>query len=243
VGYVVQRAMQLGDALQTPEVTAAFEALGQVPLPGGERFDAGCLKLVPVTTRALWHVRVQLLSATARTATVALPQKLVDDATKLRATLFKVVEYVCADDSDPDDPVTEDLASIRSVEGPRFLDLATDLSRLAAYYRDPAWRPSFLSEGVRYRAEDGVRAEALAHDILQKLRQADDTAAAWTLELHRGWTELTRTWAALRRGGGFVFNGKLDAKLPPLGALRPVRASRGATDGTDDGNGSPAKPG
>ena len=65
--------------------------------------------------------------------------------------------------------------------------------------------------------EDGARAATLSHEILQKLRQGDDTAATWTVELQRGWTELGRMWATLRRGGAFVFHGRLDAKLPLLG--------------------------
>lgn len=242
VGYVVQRVMQLADALQTPEVLAAYAALEKVPLLGGERYDASCLTVVPVTARALWHVRAQLLSASARAVTVALPQKLVDEAGGLRATMLKVVEYVCVDERDDDDPVAEDLASIRKVEGPKYIDLATDLTRLAAYYRDPVWQPRLAAEGVRYRPEDGARAATLSHEILQKLRQGDDTAATWTVELQRGWTELGRMWATLRRGGAFVFHGRLDAKLPLLGALRPTRARCGATNDADDPAPTPARP-
>ncbi|MFO0602046.1 MAG: hypothetical protein U0324_02675 [Polyangiales bacterium] len=240
LAFVTWRVIQIGDALQRAEVHVAFEGLGAVLLPGGGRFDAGCVRALPVIGRALWHARTRQLSAAAQATTVSLPTALVDEATALRGRMLKVVEYQCVDEANPDDPVAADLASIRSVQGPRYLDLATDLSRLAAYYHSPEWRPVLREDKRRYREGDGKAADDLAASILTQLQQRDDSAAVWAVEVNRGWADLQRTWEAVRRGAAFVFGDDVDAHVPALGTLRPAPGRKGAAN--DDEPAKPAEP-
>jgi hypothetical protein len=141
LGFVTWRVIQIGDSLQAREVLAAFDGLGAVALPDGERFDAGCVRALPVIGRALWHARTRRLTAAAQSTTVSLPTALVEKATALRGRMLKVVEYQCVDEGDPADPVAADLASIRAVQGPRYLDLVTDLSRLGRLLPRPEVAP------------------------------------------------------------------------------------------------------
>lgn len=238
LAFVTWRVIQIGDSLQSKEVLAAFDALGNLALPNGERFDAGCVRALPVIGRALWHARTRQLTAAAQAVTVSLPTKLVEEATKLRGRMLKVVEYQCVDEDDADDPVAADLASIRAVQGPRYLDLATNLSRLAAYYRDPQWLPVLQADARRYNEKHGALADSLAGRILTQLQQRDDGAAVWAIEVNRGWADLQSTWDAARRGASFLFWPDADAKVPPLGAIRPAPGRKGAANDDEE----PAKP-
>lgn len=226
LAYVTARVIQIGNSLSEPATLAAFDALTKVPLPGGATYDATPVRLLPTVARALWYARSQYLTADAQSSTVSLPPALVTEATKLRAKMFKVVEYQCVDDDDPEDPVAADLASIREVQGPRYLDLATDLSRLAVYYRNPTWISLLEADTRRFNAKDALRADKLAGDILTALHQSSDVAATWLTEIYRGWSELQAFYEVARRGGSFVFWSELDEKIPPLGALRPPSTTR-----------------
>lgn len=221
VGYVTSRVIQIGASLGKPATLAAFKALEGVPLPGGA-YDAGCVRALPVIGRALWHARMQHLSADAQTSTVALPPAVVTQATAVRNRMFKVIEYHCANSEVDDDPVTADLASIAEVQGSRYLDLATDLSRLAAYYHNDQWRPVLAHDRRHYKADDAQTADRLAASILSQLHQRSDQSALWLLEIYRGWADLQRTYDAVRRGASFVLWPLHDAAVPPLGALRPA---------------------
>ncbi len=226
LGFVTARVLQIGRALAEPGTLASFDALAAVPLADASPYDAGAVRRLPVIALALWHARYCYLTASAQATTVALPPETVAAATKLREVMLRVVAYHCVDANNPDDKVAADLDSIRAVEGPRYLDLATDLSRLAAYYRDPRWLPVFTTDTRHFRASDGEAAEKAAADILARLHQRTDEAATWLVELYRGWADLQRTYDVVRRGASFVFWGD-EAKVPPLGSLRP--AARKAT--------------
>ena len=226
LAYVIARVLQIAGPLHEPEIYAAFEALSKVPLPDGERYDASAVRLLPVAAKALWYARSQYLSADAQGSTVSLPPTLVGDATATRVTMFKVIEYNCVDENNPEDPVTADLVSIQAVQGPRYLDLATDLSRLASYYRSPAWLPVLQADTRRFNPKDAMRAEELAAKILTALHKGNDAASEWLLEIYRGWSELQHLYDEVRRGASFVFWGALDENVPPLGALRPAVSQR-----------------
>lgn len=230
LAYVSARVIQIGTALSEPATLAAYDALTKVPLPDGAKFDAAPVKLLPTVARAIWYARTQYLTADAQSSTVALPPALVAEATKLRAKKFKVVEYNCVDDDDPEDPVAADLESIKEVQGPRFLDLATDLSRLAAYYRNPTWIPVLEADTRRFNPKDALRAEKLAADILAALHQRSDASSTWLVELYRGWSELQEFYDVARRGGSFVFWGELDARIPALGSMRAPSSRKSASE-------------
>lgn len=230
LAYVTARVIQIGTALTEPATLAAYDALTKVPLPGGAKFDAAPVRLLPTTARAIWYARTQYLTADAQSSTVALPPALVAEATKLRAKQFKVIEYNCVDDEDPEDPVAADLGSIKEVQGPRFLDLATDLSRLSAYYRNPAWVPVLEADTRRFNPKDALRAEKLSADILAALHQRSDASSTWLVEIYRGWSELQAFYDVARRGGSFVFWSDLDARIPVLGSLRPPSSRKSASE-------------
>ncbi len=229
IAFVAARVIQIAKTLAEPATLAAFDALGKVPLPGGP-FDAGAVRLLPVVGKALWYARSQYLTADAQSATVSLAPALVNEATDVRGTMFKVIEYNCVDDKKADDPVAADLVSIRAVQGPRYLDLATDLSRLAAYYRNPAWLPVLQADARRFDPKHAVRAEELAAQILEELHKGSDAASRWLLEIYRGWSELQAVYDVARRGAAFVFWGVHDEVVPPLGALRPAVSQRKAPE-------------
>jgi len=223
--WVIARLLQVAGALSTPEVTRAFQGLALVPVPGGA-FDAGCVASVRVNALALWHARTAYLAAESRKSTAQLPAELVADATTLRKTMLRVVGYHCVDPMLLNDPVAADLASIRSVDGPFYLDLATDLSRLAVYYRNPAWADAFAKDVQNYRAADAAEADTLASKILLQLGQSDDEAARWLLEIRRGWATLLRDYAMVQRGAGFVFWPRGAEVAPSVGAMHAAVRKR-----------------
>jgi hypothetical protein len=241
VAFATSRVLQLAAALAEPATLAAFDALAAVPLPDGTTYDAGAVRLLPTIASALWYARTRYLTASAQSTTVALPPDAVAAATKLRDAMFRVVEFHCVDPSNAADKVAADLASIRAVEGPRYLDLATDLSRLAAYYRSPQWLPVLSTDARHFRASDGEAAERAAADILARLHQDSDEAATWLVELYRGWADLERTYDVVRRGASFVFWGD-EARVPPLGSLRPAPRKTAAAAAEDDPAPEPDEP-
>ncbi len=229
---VISRVLQVAKALQAPEVTRAFEGLATVPMPAGP-FVATCVASIETHALALWHVRTRYLAAESMSSSAKLPAVLVKEATDLRTTMFRVVGYHCVDPMRQDDPVARDLASIRSVDGSVYLDLATDLSRLAVYYRDPQWAAAFAGDVQNYRATDATTADATAAKILATLGERDDEAARWLQELQRGWAALQADYDMARRGAAVVFWPRGAEVVPALAALHAEGRRRGAAASAD----------
>lgn len=221
--YVLARTIQIGTAMKAPAVSEAFEALARVPLPTNA-FDPGCVATLTQTAQALWFVRTRLLVAETAQREALLPTALVTDATALRNRMLRAATYHCVDEDKPDEPVARELDAIRAVEGSRYLDLATDLSRLADIFRDPTWAPILTADGRRVRPTDAAEADARAAEILSSLGQRDTEHARWQAELRRGWAALRSAYEAVQRGATFVFWPRGEATVPPLGALRPPAA-------------------
>ena len=95
-----------------------------------------------------------------------------------------------------------------------------------------------LDDARRYNDKHGALAESLAGRILTQLQQREDGAAVWAIEVHRGWADLQGTWDAVRRGASFLFWPDADAKVPPLGAIRPAPGRKGAANDDEE----PAEP-
>jgi len=219
--YVLARVLQIAGSMKTPEVSEAFVALSRISMPGGA-FDAGCVETVRQTAEALWFVRTRLLIAEASHDEAALPGALVKRATGRRARMLRAVAYHCVDEDDPDDEMAREVASIRALQGSRHLDLASDLSRLAAIYRDPAWAPVLAADTRQVRPGDADEADRDAREILHQLGQHRGDHAHWQVELRRGWTALRAAYDQLQRGASMIFWPRGGALVPALGALRPA---------------------
>jgi len=220
LAYVLARVLQVGAAMKAPAVTEAFEALARVPMPAGP-FDPGCVATLTQTAQALWYVRTRLLVAETAQREALLPAALVAEATARRNRMLRAAQYHCVDEDKPDDEMARELEAIQKVQGSRYLDLATDLSRLATIFRDPVWGPLLAADTRRVQSTDADAADANAAEILSMLGHRDAQHAHWQTELRRGWATLRAAYDQVQRGATVIFWPRGEATVPALGALRP----------------------
>ena len=186
-------ALGIASELNQPKSRALFE---QLP---SELFDIADLDDLGPAALATWHAATQLLSASAQGSEAKLPVALVDEATRLRTRMLRVIDY----HFEPDMPQGREAADIRSGTG--YRDLAQDLTRLAVLYRDNA--AALKADTIRYRVEDAARGDALAGTILKELSAARNTEQKrWAERVMQAWAllsdlyaEVTATAAWLRR--------------------------------------------
>jgi len=167
-------------------------------------------------------------SADALALNVKVDATLVDTSMKLRARMLGLLEYTFQKDA----RMMTEVADIR--RGTGFLDLASDLTRLAHHYHVHHARLS--KDTVLFEADDEQLALRSANGILSTFKASDPNSAITDLR-NRAFTRLDDLYAALRSAMEFVFrnNPRELASFPVLRTAvlaLTARSSRG-TDGED----------
>ncbi|AKF05280.1 hypothetical protein [Sandaracinus amylolyticus] len=171
---------------------------------------------------ALWHAAVQRETKDATTPDAMLPTALVADATALKTTMIRVVTYVLADD----ETAMRELAAI--VSGVGYLDLASDLGRLATLY--DAHADALAADTLRYRAGDVDRARSLAARVVSALGVSTDHT--WADAVNRSYGVLATTYEPIRLFGIAMYrNSKPDELFPSLFSVRAAPQRRAPSGG------------
>jgi hypothetical protein len=202
-----------GRMVQQPEVLARFASL-----PAGEFDIQHALRLEPAAL-ATWYASLMLRSASV-TVGVKIPEHVMAKATAIKHLMLKVLEYNLGHDAN----LIAELADIR--EGTGYVDLASDLVRLATLYQAHA---ADLATDVRhYQADDAETAGRTAQAIHQVLGDGRDTSARyWSNYLPRAWSLLVTTYEEVSAAGRWLFrheNG--EARFPSLYTIGRQRRSR-----------------
>jgi hypothetical protein len=162
-------------------------------LPAAE-FDHSALEDLSDAAQAVLWAQAQLAEALAGVPGTRLPLDLLHEASALRGRMLDICAYHFRGDA----KLSAQTDDIRSGQG--YLDLAEDLSRLAALYR--AQRETLKQDLRFYRAADEGDALKLSQRIVAELRTTGPQAAresAW-----RSWALLNQLYEEVARGGRFL---------------------------------------
>ena len=206
-------AMGVGRLVQQADLRARFASL-----PARE-FDIRHVDDLETLARATWYARIAQDTAGASATEAKLPVDLVDLATTTKERMLKCAAYYF-----DGTPLQKEVDDIRSGSG--YLDLASDLSRLAKLYVDQA--AVLAGDKKLYRATDAADAAQLAGRIVDELgaagsaeerRRADITARVWVL-LFESYNEVADTarWLLRHEGGA--------EKFPSLYTVGRTQASK-----------------
>lgn len=138
-------------------------------LPRAE-FDHAAVAALQPAALACLTAQARLASAEAQRETVRLPVDLIDEATAVKTRMLRVCTYFFEDHPQ----LGAELSDIRAGNG--YLDLAEDLTRLAAIYR--AQSTTVSHDGHFYDKQDVVNATKLATRITSELRGGDKDKTA-----------------------------------------------------------------
>lgn len=199
--------------LADPALRARFAAL-----PATE-FDHAALPDLEAAAQALLWVQSRLSTAEAAETGARLPVALLGEATALRKDMLEVCTYHLRGDAQ----AVKQLDDIRSGKG--YLDLAEDLSRLAALYRA---RHATLAQDRRfYRPEDAATAESLSQRIGSELRPKGTQPARE--RVWRTWALLLALYEEVSRGGRFLLREQGEVAFPPLHNVGRAASKKGKT--------------
>lgn len=164
-------------------------------LPKSE-FDASKLDLLEPAARALLQSRAELASMQAAATGAKVPVSLLEQGQELKDRMMRLIDYHLGDvadngKADGEGSVASELADIR--KGTGYLDLASDLVRLAALHRKNT--AELDSDKKLFRATDPDDAVAVAG----KIQDCLGTSAALTSNpakdlAARSWTLLKTTY-------------------------------------------------
>lgn len=197
--------------LSDPALRARFGTL-----PATE-FDHAALPDLEAAAQALLWAQSRLAAAEAGETGARLPVALLGEATALRQDMLDVCTYHFRGDA----RVGRQLDDIRSGKG--YLDLAQDLSRLAALYRDG--HATLAQDGRFYRPEDADTAEALSQRITRELRPKNTQPARE--QVWRTWALLLALYEEVARGGRFLLRDEGERAFPPLHNVGRAGARKG----------------
>ncbi len=217
----------VGRMVKQPAVLTEFAGLP------GHRFDVQHALRLESAALATWHAMLQSRNAAAVTSGVKIPDEVMAAATDMKQTMLKVLDYYLGQVPD----MFKVLASIR--EGTGYVDLASDLARLAELYQIHA--TTLAVDTARYRAADRETAGRLAqaiHQVLGDGRHSD--ARYWREQLGRAWSLLVITYDEVSATGRWLFRHEDgESRFPSLYAVGRQRRSRRPDendDGSDDGD-------
>jgi hypothetical protein len=191
--------------VSSPALRARFDRIDQ-----GE-FDSALLDDLPALTLALWQANINLRSTRAAASEIQVPAAIVEPAKALKERMLKLAAYYLGD-HETAGPEIQDI-----IPGTGYLDLASDLSRLAQIYREH--KQAIEKDTKLYRATDEAEAGKRAGEILQALGLGNlaDAAAppdaagiltrVWTL-VHRAYMldiRPTGLWLERKEGGEGIY--------------------------------------
>lgn len=219
-------AAAIGRMVTQPEVRARFAAL---PASDFEMVHVDRLESAALAT---WHTIIQLRIAEVQSSGARLPEGTLAEAAAVKQRMLRVLSYHL----DDDEHVAAELTAIRSGSG--YVDLASDLMRLAGLYEQNA--EALAADTRHYQAEDGVTAKRLAHTMVQVLGDGRyDDAAYWSDYHARAWTLLINTYEEVSAAGRWLYrDADGESRFPSLYTVgRRRRRNPGAETESGDGEG------
>lgn len=229
--YAAVVAMALAMHIEGPKVAPAF-----APMPARYMGDA-TPAFLRVLAQTVFYLETRARTKEATTSTVRVDVALISEGAALRDRMLRVLDYYFQDD-----PLMQaELASIRSGQG--YVDLASDLARVATHYTQHA---AALAEDKRhYDPRDHARARGISKEILSALQSGTDNSL---VDLrNRAFTKLARVYARLKAAGDFIFADS-PTQLALLPALRQAvinqtaRSRRSSEPGTAESPVTPVAP-
>ncbi len=216
-------ALALCNLLKEPQVAEAFEALP-------ERFfeHAQIERLHPLAL-ALWHQGNLVNDQKALKSYAKLPAPLAKSATELRNNLFQLVTYHLS--HEPEAKAV--IASIKSGTG--YIDLASDLSRLASLVKQ--FKEKLSRDPLYYTETCADEAQSYSQRILTLLNSTDNNKQANVQLYQRLWDILFYYYSDICTAADFLFRrSPLADRFSKLGTL--LRKSHKARKDEDsDGEG------
>jgi hypothetical protein len=215
-------AAATGGRVRAPEMRARF-----AELPGSV-FDIGHVDRLEPAALALWHAVVESKRAAVGASGGFIDPELAELAVALKGRMFQVIEYHLGHIRE----VRNELDAIR--EGAGYIDVATDLSRLARLYDE--YGLALAGDTRHYRAEDGPQADQVSRAIVRELGEGQqDDAAIWSDYVSRAWTLLADTYDEVSAAGRFVFRHEGgESMFPSLVTISRARPSRSPGDEAPD---------
>ncbi|MFO0613671.1 MAG: hypothetical protein U0414_13830 [Polyangiaceae bacterium] len=217
--YAANEAAALATNIESPRIAEKF-----AKMPAEYMGDATPASLRTLA-HALFYLETRARTKAATSSNVQVSLALMNEGVELRERMLRVLGYHFVGDPD----MTAELADIRSGQG--YMDLATDLARLATHYTQHA---SALAEDKRhYHANDQVRARGISKEIFAALQGGSDTAI---VDLrNRAFTTLLEVYGRLKAAGDFIFaDSPTDLALFPAlrqaVVARTARSRRGPAD-------------
>lgn len=182
-------AFALAETIESPRCKSSYE---QVPatLLGDATVDN-----LRTYAQALVYLETRVRSKEATSNEIRVDPNLVNEGIALRERMLKVLAYHC----DHDPVMRVELANIRSGQG--YIDLASDLGRLATHYF--THRAAISVDKVHYVATDEDRASDISNKIVTALHTAADTSL--TDLRNRAWEKTLRTYSKLKAAMDFIF--------------------------------------
>lgn len=211
-------ALKLDAVVKREEIRARFDELPSTV------FEAKHLNTLHDLAWASWYARSELLAARARARDAQVPLALLEEATETKQRMMKIAEYHLGDD-----PVAgAEVDSIRLGTG--YLDLASDLTRLAVLFETNV--ETVEQDSKHYRADDVATARRLASGIIETLAEEDD--GEWEDLNARVYTMLRRAYDEIRDTGHYLFRRSPERnEFPSLFTVarrRPRRATEVSAD-------------
>ena len=229
--YAAIVAMALVIHLESPKVAPVFAKMPSDFM--GESTPA----FLRTLAQTLFYVETRTRTKEATTSEVRVDVALVTRGVELRERMLRVLTYYFEDDA----LMKAELADIRSGQG--YVDLASDLARLATHYTQHA--AALAADKKHYDPQDQVLARGVSKEILSALqRGADDSIVDLR---NRTFTKLARVYARLKAAGDFIFADS-PTQLALLPALRQAvinqtaRSRRSSEPGTAESPVTPVAP-
>lgn len=189
-----------------------------------EVFDAKVLDDFRAFTLALSHARRHAVTEAATRTDAAIPLAVMEEATALKNRMLKLCSYYFDDDA----VLSAELDDIRSGTG--YLDLASDLARLEAIYKEQVG--VLKRDGKLYKVDDVKDAERLVLTIRRAFNAP--SSAAWAMMAHRVFTLLDTSYEELRSAAQFVYR-RTPSKAALFPSLRKGGRKRRARAQKDEG--------
>ncbi len=215
VKLAAMAALAVADRLAAPEVRARFTRLPR------EELDPAHLDDLRDAAWAAWHAKSQLDAALAAQSEPPLPGELVERAGVLKERMLRVLKYWLEDDA----AVQKQLSPLARRKG--TAELAADLSRLAALYREK--RETIAADVKHHRAEDADDADKLAAEAraLSGARREQAEKSGGEL-VSRAFALLLQIYDEVRAAGLYLYRRDANAAelFPALNTLSATRARK-----------------
>lgn len=199
--------------IQQPDVHKKFSRL---PI---EEFSQAHLEDLGTIALATFHAATELQSAQAQSTEAKLPVDLLQSAAEVKTRMLKVCEYHLGDN-----PVdNQEIADIRSGTG--YIDLATDLTRLAKLYQKN--KNIVKKDPKHYLASDVDDARKYSNEILKLLGDSrNENAKSWADMVARAWMLLLEVYGEVSSAGRWLFrHDESETHFPSLWSV--ARAGQG----------------